>query len=1057
MNYMLSRSPNTPLHNLDTNETPLIAACRHDNVDIARLLLEHSPKLVFVPEARNNLTPFHVACSRGNLAMVDLVIQTIKVFIYSDDFDQDSELSLDFRDQLGRTPLYNACYYGFHDIAKRIVGFYKEHSDQVSLDVNAALKGTNRTPIHAAVRKGNMDTIRLLLSMSGADLSLEARPSGRTQARLVTLYQMACGSDSISKMSPLNGSDRGVGRDHQRISSSVVEIEFKDTRESMVTPELLSPPGTRTPTLPTGSSSIYTDSWSTLHSSSSSSSLATPLTPLTPLHIDDSVGITAPSPSAVASQKMSSSIECSSNQFGSMQRIKRPKNNMFSEALPQKNLDMQLEGVDSMRKRSRTEEPLDDGNMPTKSCLVVFECKKTGRLEIFKCDKDSDESGYKKFGSIFMTPLAEAVACGYSKVARYLLACGARDESGIACRIAHFIKKPVLVHSILSYHTMLRDSSFMASSPKLENSSTAGTSSTAGSEELELCLELQWSYKQLAVCEGSWLSPGSKFRPVMSKDQEERRNLLMGEDSIRSKSEKDVSSMGSQASLEDTVSVKSMPMVMIESLRIVQLDNNQLQTLPIELFRLQNVIKIDVSHNKLASLPSTVVNTSKEGQSSGWTVPNLKELNLSHNSLTFLPWCIWGLPKIKTFRCSRNKLVSLYPEAELESDEILTPSLETMDISQNSLSGLFPDFVFDLPGLRSLNISDNRINELPLSMWDTDVLQDLNVSNNALVCLPLCESEHEYRKSISISGSSYAAPVSIQQADKVLVGRSAIKAAKIDRNKSIYNKAPSTIRGISSGDIASWSTAGVSNEAVLHTCTYSALQRLNLSGNKITVFPEALACFAPNLLELDISRNSGLQEIDIKYVPYSLKKLTAKKCGLQRIGNVEGRKQQLLAVQNCRHGEDIGKACSHRSHNRLPWLTMLVLAQNKISRLQLIRLPQPESSQEWLEMVETEYQPKIAPSLDLLYPALEGLNMSSNLLIGMFNPNIGHHTHLKWVHLNGNSELTGVPMEFAYLKNTKMLTELKIGDLPSLIEPPVEYQTVGLNHLLTYMRSRLKK
>lgn len=198
--FILSRSPNTPLHNLDTNETPLIAACRHDNLDIARLLLDHSPNLVFIPEARNNLTPLHVACSRGNLHMVELVLQTIKVHMYSDEFDKDAEMNLDFRDQLGRTPLYNACYYGFHDITKLIVGFYREHSERVSLNVNAAVKGTNRTPIHVAIRKGNMDIIQLLLSVTGADLSLEARPSGRTQARLLAIHKKVHQSDCYPKM-----------------------------------------------------------------------------------------------------------------------------------------------------------------------------------------------------------------------------------------------------------------------------------------------------------------------------------------------------------------------------------------------------------------------------------------------------------------------------------------------------------------------------------------------------------------------------------------------------------------------------------------------------------------------------------------------------------------------------------------------------------------------------------------------------------------------------------------------------------------------------------------
>ena len=978
------------------------------------------------------------------------------MYIYSDDYDSDSEMSLDFRDQLGRTPLFNACYYGFHDIVKVIVNFYKEHSSRVTLNVNAAVKNTSRTPLHVAVRKGNMDTIRLLLSVMGVDLSLEARPSGRTQGRLLSVYQKVHQGDAHSKMSSLGDMggvdgewvDGGGGAKDGRKKSDVVEIDMREEQERLFTPDLTSPPGTRTPIFSTTSSSTYTDSWKNARSGDGSTSSFSSSS-ISPLHIDDSVGIMAPSPSAFAGRKSSGECLPKDGQYGSLQR-RRAKTSTMGEVQMQK-MDAQLEEMDSNRKRSRTEEPVE---AVSNAKLVIYECKKTGKLDVFKVEKNSSDSGYRNFNSIFMTCLAEAVACGHSKVAKFLLSCGARDESGLACRIAHFIKKFDLMQNILAYHTMLRDSSFRASSVKMDNTGT-GTASGDGSIEAELCLELQWSYKQLAVCDGKWLSSSAKFYPHMSKDQEERREMMLEEVSLRSRSDRDTDSTSSEVSLDERLSLASHPTVAIESLRIIQLDNNQLQTLPIELFRLHNVKRIDLSHNKLLNLPSSASGSGKEGSSTGWACPNLEELNLSSNSLAYLPWCVWGLPSLRTFRCSKNKLTSIYPDSVMESDEILTPCLETVDLSQNLLRGTFPGFVFELPGLKTLNLSDNQIEDLPTTLWETDILQDLNVSNNALVYLPLCEPENDYRDSVCLSGSF--APVSMKQADVVLVGKAAIRAPKIDYNKSLYRQTPSTIRAISSVEDMSWNNASVSNAAVVHTCDYSSLQKLNISGNKISIFPEALACFAPNLQELDVSRNLGLKEIDLLFVPFSLKKLTAKKCGLERIGNVATKKHQSLAVANCRHGEDTGRACTHRSHSRLPWLTTLILAQNKIPHLQLIRQAQPEVSLDLFDRVESVYQPKIAPSLDLLYPALEGFNMSNNHLVGMFNPNIGHHTHLKWVHLNGNPDLTGVPMEFAYLKNTKMLTELKISDLPNLIEPPVEYQTVGLNHLLTYMRSRLKE
>lgn len=163
-------------------------------------------------------------------------------------------------------------------------------------------------------------------------------------------------------------------------------------------------------------------------------------------------------------------------------------------------------------------------------------------------------------------------------------------------------------------------------------------------------------------------------------------------------------------------------------------------------------------------------------------------------------------------------------------------------------------------------------------------------------------------------------------------------------------------------------------------------------------------------------------------------------------------------VKNCRHGNTFGLPCQHRSHPRLPCLTNLVLSGNRLRYFQLIHHSPLNTGDEDPGQEENTFgfYPSIS-SLDLLYPALEGLDLSANQLQDEFNPNIGHHSHLKWIWLRRNPELLKIPMEFAYLKNTRQFTELLIEDLPNLIEPPKEYQQVSLTHLLTYMRSRLRE
>ena len=161
--------------------------------------------------------------------------------------------------------------------------------------------------------------------------------------------------------------------------------------------------------------------------------------------------------------------------------------------------------------------------------------------------------------------------------------------------------------------------------------------------------------------------------------------------------------------------------------------------------------------------------------------------------------------------------------------------------------------------------------------------------------------------------------------------------------------------------------------------------------------------------------------------------------------------------RNCRHTKAKEPNCLHRNHIQLPNLRSMDLSGNKITHMQLLHHQYADHQVDFGKM-EQSYDPKKV-SIDLLYPALEGLNLVNNNLMDEFNPNIGHQRYLKWIKLSGNHCLERIPMQFGLLKNGQ-LTELSMDHLPNLVEPPAEYRDVKigmLGSLLTYMRSRLKK
>ena len=134
-----------------------------------------------------------------------------------------------------------------------------------------------------------------------------------------------------------------------------------------------------------------------------------------------------------------------------------------------------------------------------------------------------------------------------------------------------------------------------------------------------------------------------------------------------------------------------------------------------------------------------------------------------------------------------------------------------------------------------------------------------------------------------------------------------------------------------------------------------------------------------------------------------------------------------------------------------------MLEDNKLKRFQLLKAVLKRNTKDPTED-ELEYRQNVS-ALNLLYPSLEGLDLSNNCLVGTFNPNIGRQSQLKWLWLGNNKELEKLPLHVAHLKNFRRLTEIRLKNLPNLVEPPREYQDekVQVGQLLTYMRSRLKE
>ena len=620
-----------------------------------------------------------------------------------------------------------------------------------------------------------------------------------------------------------------------------------------------------------------------------------------------------------------------------------------------------------------------------------------GLLEISsKCQENQTS-----FSNTQVTPLAEACIFRNKDIVELLLTHGACDKRAVALQVCMLVNQPKLLYMILSRECKLQENEM--------------------EEQVQSCYHLQWSNKHLNLVRGAWLTEESSF---LSFD------LGIEEDSL----------------LCHPITFNK---VSHSSISKVSLDHNHLGSVPLELFMLPSVTVIDLSRNQLASLPEPP----EPGQT--WSCSKLAFLQLSENCLRQLPSCLWMLPSLEAVNACRNNLVSLMSfisPCRGKSGQGLSLGLKEVDLSHNKLEGV-PEFLFLFPNLSKINMSSNKLMSLPDAFWRQESLQELDVSGNNLQYLPHCEMD-ELSNKFNIQDEetgllSIATP--LNELNVTL-------HEDLNRQSSIY----SSKRTMSSSSNGSFRIKQVDDvnvvqqEVTVEVCDYSNLTSLNISNNNFTRFPTGLPCLAPNLVELNVS-NNALQLIDVVFLPQSLKKLVARKCSIERIGNTLMESQMKAVQRKCYHSSS--PVCLHRSHSSMQFLQTLDIADNRLMRLQLLQHPPLKRKTQDVTEREKKYQQNIT-LLNLLYPSLEGLNLSRNQLVGEFNPNIGRQTQLKWIRLSENPDLEKLPLEIAYLKSHRCtLTELQLRDLPNLREPPVEYQDrqVQVGQILTYLRSKLKK
>lgn len=170
------------------------------------------------------------------------------------------------------------------------------------------------------------------------------------------------------------------------------------------------------------------------------------------------------------------------------------------------------------------------------------------------------------------------------------------------------------------------------------------------------------------------------------------------------------------------------------SLEALYLQGNYLGTVDSDIFqRLPYIRELHLQQNYLRICESHLLEVSQEPQHhecvSFFSIPTLKYLSLSDNSLRFVPQYAFRGSPLQILDLSRNP--GVYIHKNVFSG--LEMSLTHLALQENHLQTLNTDLSF-LTNLRFVDLSINRLTSLPLRNKDSSI-EFLNLQNNSLVTL----------------------------------------------------------------------------------------------------------------------------------------------------------------------------------------------------------------------------------------------------------------------------------------------------------------------------------
>jgi Leucine-rich repeat (LRR) protein len=164
--------------------------------------------------------------------------------------------------------------------------------------------------------------------------------------------------------------------------------------------------------------------------------------------------------------------------------------------------------------------------------------------------------------------------------------------------------------------------------------------------------------------------------------------------------------------------VQNNPEILNQKELPIYVMSRNITALPLEVCLFINVTILNLSHNKLTTLPDAIGQLSK-----------LEQLLLINNKFKIFPEIICSLNTLSALNFRRNELTCLPAKIRLLSH------LEALTLSENKFN-VFPKIICSLNALQHLYLDRNALTDLPETISLLSALEFLNLRYNQLTHLP---------------------------------------------------------------------------------------------------------------------------------------------------------------------------------------------------------------------------------------------------------------------------------------------------------------------------------